>query len=129
MITIPLVPGFIDVNILKTQYTLGNQPIARFIFQYWIRPSVISAPKNAIPSKNGLPLENYLPNCPNHYRKCLTTIGEHWHHLVDLYHVCSNNAPGAKSGPALGVTCFTWVNLYRENITNYSCLEPQGLEL
>ena len=26
------------------------------------------------------------------------------HHLVDLYHVCSNSAPGAKNGLAPGVT-------------------------
>ena len=25
-----------------------------------------------------------------------------WHHLVDLYHVCSNYAPGAKNGPPRG---------------------------
>ena len=29
------------------------------------------------------------------------------YHLVDLYQVCSNYAPGAKNGPAPGVTCFT----------------------
>ena len=29
------------------------------------------------------------------------------HHLVDLYQVCSNYAPGAKNRPAPGVTCFT----------------------
>ena len=29
------------------------------------------------------------------------------HHLVDLFQVCSNYAPGAKNGPALGVTCIT----------------------
>ena len=23
-----------------------------------------------------------------------------WHHLMDLYQVCSNNAPGVKNGPA-----------------------------
>ena len=27
-----------------------------------------------------------------------------WHLLVDLYRVCSLNAPGVKTGPALGVT-------------------------
>ena len=30
-----------------------------------------------------------------------------YHHLVDLYQVCSNKAPGVKNGPAPGVTCFT----------------------
>ena len=29
------------------------------------------------------------------------------HHLVDLYQVYSNYPPGAKNGPAPGVTCFT----------------------
>ena len=29
------------------------------------------------------------------------------HHLVNLYQVCSNYFPGAKTGPAPGVTCFT----------------------
>ena len=28
------------------------------------------------------------------------------HHLVDLYHICSNYAPGAQHGNAGGVTCF-----------------------
>ena len=28
------------------------------------------------------------------------------HHLVNHYQVCSNYAPGAKNGPAPGVTCF-----------------------
>ena len=28
-------------------------------------------------------------------------------HLVDFYQVCSNFTPGAKNGPAPGVTCFT----------------------
>ena len=28
-------------------------------------------------------------------------------HLVDFYQVCSNYNPGAKNGPAPGVTCFT----------------------
>ena len=28
-------------------------------------------------------------------------------HLVDLYQVRSNYSPGAKNGPAPGVTCFT----------------------
>ena len=27
-----------------------------------------------------------------------------WHLLVDLYQVCSNDAPGVKTGPAPGVT-------------------------
>ena len=27
-----------------------------------------------------------------------------WHLLVDLYQVCSNDAPGVKTGPAAGVT-------------------------
>ena len=30
------------------------------------------------------------------------------HHLVDLNQVCLNYGPGAKSGPVLGVTCFTY---------------------
>ena len=30
-----------------------------------------------------------------------------YYHLVDLYQVCSNYSPGAKTGPAPGVTCFT----------------------
>ena len=28
--------------------------------------------------------------------------------LMDLYQVCSNYAPGAKTGPALWITCFTY---------------------
>ena len=27
-----------------------------------------------------------------------------WHLLLDLYQVCSNDAPGVKTGPAPGVT-------------------------
>ena len=30
-----------------------------------------------------------------------------WHQLVDLFQICSNDAPGIKNGPILGVTCFT----------------------
>ena len=33
-------------------------------------------------------------------------FGMYYHH-VDLYQVCSNYSPGAKTGPAPGVTCFT----------------------
>ena len=29
-----------------------------------------------------------------------------WYHLEDLYQDYSNYTPGAKNGPALGVTCF-----------------------
>ena len=29
------------------------------------------------------------------------------HHLVNLYHVCSNYISGAKNGNTPGVTCFT----------------------
>ena len=29
------------------------------------------------------------------------------HHLVDLYQVCSNNAPWANNCSPFGVTCFT----------------------
>ena len=32
------------------------------------------------------------------------------HYLVDLYQVCSNYGPGAKSGPVLGITCLTLAN-------------------
>ena len=32
-------------------------------------------------------------------------------HLVDLYQVCSNYAPGAKNGSVPGVTCFTLANI------------------
>ena len=28
-----------------------------------------------------------------------------WHHLVDLYQVCSNYAPGAKNAPTPGSHC------------------------
>ena len=33
------------------------------------------------------------------------TLAVACHNLVDLYQVCSNNGPGAKNGPAAGVTC------------------------
>ena len=34
-------------------------------------------------------------------------------YLVNFYQVCSNYIPGAKNGPAPGVTCF-YIRLYRE---------------
>ena len=34
------------------------------------------------------------------------------HHRMDLCQVCSNYTPGAKNGPARGITCYT--GLYRE---------------
>ena len=47
---------------------------------------------------------------------------------MDLYQVCSNYAPCAKNGPVPGVTCFTSIGLYRENMKKSSCLKPQELE-
>ena len=29
-----------------------------------------------------------------------------WHHIVDLYYVCSNYDLGAIESPATGITCF-----------------------
>ena len=29
-------------------------------------------------------------------------VRQQWYHLVDLYHVCSNYAPGAKNDPSSG---------------------------
>ena len=47
------------------------------------------------------------------------------HHLVDLYQVCSNYAPGAKNGSALGVTFYIDIG---SNMKKSSCRKPQGLE-
>ena len=49
------------------------------------------------------------------------------HHLVDIYQLCSNNAPEAKQGHTLGVKCFTKDDI-GENIKTSSSLKPQGLE-
>ena len=35
-------------------------------------------------------------------------IFDMYHHLVDLYQVCSNYAPGASNRSVPGVTCFTY---------------------
>ena len=53
-----------------------------------------------------------------------------WNHLVDFYKVCSNYIPVAKNDPAPrgeGDEMF-YIGLYKENVMNYSCLKPQGLE-
>ena len=47
------------------------------------------------------------------------------HHLVDLYEVFSNYAPGAKMGPSRG-HMFN-IGLYKKKHENFSCLKPQGL--
>ena len=44
------------------------------------------------------------------------------HHLVDLYQVCTNYAPGAKNGSAPGGYMFFI------GIKKFSCNKPQGLE-
>ena len=51
-------------------------------------------------------------------------IGGMYHHLVDLYQVCSNYTLGVKNG--LWGQVF-YIGLYRENV-NKSCQKPQGLE-
>ena len=40
------------------------------------------------------------------------------HHLVNLYHVCSNDPPGAKICPAPGVTClkFAYIGKTLKNL-------------
>ena len=40
--------------------------------------------------------------------------------------MCSNYAPGAKNGPAPGVTCFTKADIGKHEKS--SCLKPQGIE-
>ena len=41
------------------------------------------------------------------------------HHLVELYQVCSNYAPGGH---------MFYTSLYRENLKKSSCLKAQGIE-
>ena len=50
-----------------------------------------------------------------------------YHHLVDLYQVCSNYAPLSKNDPAPGVTCFTWAYIVK-NMIKSTGLKPYGLE-
>ena len=50
-----------------------------------------------------------------------------YHDLVDLYQFCSNYAPGAKNGPAPGVTRF-YIGLYGQKHEKIFLSEPQGLE-
>ena len=45
------------------------------------------------------------------------------HNLMNLYHVCSKDTPGAKMCPAPGVTCLK-ICLYRETIEKSSCQKP-----
>ena len=51
------------------------------------------------------------------------------HHLVDLYQTCSNFTPGAKNGPAPGVTCFTkaYIGKHIEKIFLSQTLSPRAL--
>ena len=49
-----------------------------------------------------------------------------WHHLVDLYQICSNYAPVAKSGPAPGVTRDKASFLLALNKTQVNDLGPLG---
>ena len=48
------------------------------------------------------------------------------HHLVDLYQVCSNNAPGWKWPCPRGHIFY--VGLYRKHMKTYFCLKQSGLE-
>ena len=50
-----------------------------------------------------------------------------WHHLVDLYQVCSNYAPEAKNGPSPASHDLHWL-IYWRNMNKSSCLKLQGLE-
>ena len=38
-----------------------------------------------------------------------------WHHLVDLYQVCSNTAPGAKNGPSPRVITY-FISAYKRKL-------------
>ena len=49
-----------------------------------------------------------------------------YHHLVNLYQVCSNYIAWAKNGHAPGHMFY--IGLYRGNVKKSSCLKPQGLE-
>ena len=50
------------------------------------------------------------------------------HHLVDLYQVCTNYAPGAKKWARPEGYMF-YLGFYRENMKKKpSCPKPQGLE-
>ena len=49
------------------------------------------------------------------------------HHLVDLYQVCSNYAPGANKWAGRRGRMFC-IDLYRENLKKSSCLKPQAFE-
>ena len=49
------------------------------------------------------------------------------HHLMEFYQVYSNYSPGAKKGPALGVTCFHRL-IKGKCEKKSSCLKLQGLE-
>ena len=50
-----------------------------------------------------------------------------YHHLVDIYQVCLNDAPGAKNGPAPWVMCHMfYIGLYRENMKKIFYSETTG---
>ena len=49
-----------------------------------------------------------------------------YHHLVNLYQVCSNNAPGVKNGPPRGHMFY--IGLYKKNKKKNSCVKPDGLD-
>ena len=51
-----------------------------------------------------------------------------WHLLVDLYQVCSNDAPGVKTGSAVGVTSLKHGNK-QGKLQKSSSLKLKGTEL
>ena len=68
---------------------------------------------NTLGAKNGLARGHmfYIGLYREKHEKIFSETTRHralifgmWHHLVDLYQVCSNHTPGDKDGPAPGVT-------------------------
>ena len=56
-------------------------------------------------------------------------IGGMYHHLVDLYQVCLEYAPGTKKGPTPGFTCFTYAYIWKNKIFWWSeTIRPRALK-
>ena len=67
-------------------------------------PGVKTGPAPGVTSLSiGTKKENFKYLLLGNLRRRALIFGM-WHLLVDLYQVCSNDAPGVKTGPAPGVT-------------------------
>ena len=66
-------------------------------------PGVKTGPALGVTSLSiGTKKENFKKSSPLKLTRSRALIFDMWHLLVDLYQVCSNDAPGVKTGPISG---------------------------